>query len=176
MSIKIKIDDNDISEGLRRLQKLSGDTNSLMGQFAGMMATDTANAFNRQEDPATGEKWMPLSPSYRALRIQNNKGESILDYDGGLRNSIKPTHGDDFAMVSTNKPYAAIHQFGGKTRPHVIRPKEKKALSIPRIGVRKSVNHPGSVIPARPYFGVSDWQLSRMRDIIVKAYTRALTK
>lgn len=176
MSVKINIDDNDISEGLRRLQQLSGDTKSLMGQFAGMMATEAANAFNRQEDPATGEKWMPLSPSYRLLRIQNNQGESILDCSGSLRNSITSSYGDDFAMVSTNKPYAAIHQFGGKTSPHVIRPKKKKALSIPHIGVRKSVNHPGSVIPARPYFGVSDWQLTRMRDMIVKAYTRALTK
>lgn len=55
--------------------------------------------------------------------------------------------------IGSDRHYAAIHQLGGKTAAHVIRPKAgKKALNIPGIGFRKKVNHPGSKIPARPYF------------------------
>jgi phage gpG-like protein len=57
------------------------------------------------------------------------------------------------ALVGSDRHYAAIHQLGGQTPPRVIRPGPgKKALKIPGIGFRKSVKHPGSRIPARPYF------------------------
>lgn len=61
----------------------------------------------------------------------------------------------DFALVGTNVPYARIHQLGGKTRPHVIKPKNKKALAFGG-RVVKSVNHPGSNIPARPFLSLVD--------------------
>jgi phage gpG-like protein len=52
--------------------------------------------------------------------------------------------------------YAAIHERGGVTRPHVIVPKKAGGwLSwVDKTGVRafaKRVRHPGSRIPARPY-------------------------
>ena len=46
--------------------------------------------------------------------------------------------------------YAAIHHLGGKTSAHKITVKNKKALAFGGL-VRKSVNHPGSAIDARPY-------------------------
>ncbi len=53
--------------------------------------------------------------------------------------------------IANSRPYAAIHQFGGTTKPHVILPKNKKALAWPGgTGPVKKVNHPGSKIPARP--------------------------
>lgn len=56
--------------------------------------------------------------------------------------------------VGTNVVYAAIHEFGGRTAPHTIVPIRAGALAF-RVGgelvlVRK-VEHPGSVVPARPY-------------------------
>lgn len=68
--------------------------------------------------------------------------------------------------VGTNRrtvPYAAIHEFGGKTRPHVIMPKNKKVLRFASaqgafLQGNKSgfvfasrVNHPGSNMPERSY-------------------------
>jgi phage gpG-like protein len=54
--------------------------------------------------------------------------------------------------------YARIHQEGGKTKSHEIKARNGKALSFAgRDGNRaakKSVRHPGSEIPARPYMGV----------------------
>lgn len=55
------------------------------------------------------------------------------------------------ATVGSDRLYAAIHQLGGKTPPMIIRPVKKKALKTP-FGPRAKVNHPGSDIPARPYF------------------------
>ncbi len=53
--------------------------------------------------------------------------------------------------VSNDRPYAAIHQFGGKTAAHTIVPKKGKALAWPGgPGPVKKVDHPGSKIPARP--------------------------
>ena len=54
--------------------------------------------------------------------------------------------------IGSRLKYAAIHEFGGKTQPHVIRAKNGKALAF-RIGQRlvfaRQVKHPGSEIPAR---------------------------
>lgn len=57
------------------------------------------------------------------------------------------------ALVGSDRKYAAIHQLGGKTSPHIIKPKFKKALFWPGAGHPvKEVKHPGSKIPARPFF------------------------
>lgn len=52
-------------------------------------------------------------------------------------------------------PYAAIHEYGGRTRPHKIVPRNARVLSWrSKSGARRyarHVNHPGSSIPARPY-------------------------
>jgi len=51
--------------------------------------------------------------------------------------------------------YAAIHERGGRTGPHIIRPKRAKCLHwIDKTGAHRFaryVKHPGSRIPARPY-------------------------
>ena len=52
-------------------------------------------------------------------------------------------------------PYAAIHEFGGRTSPHTIVPRKASMLSwMDKTGVRRyarRVRHPGSNIPPRPY-------------------------
>ena len=65
-------------------------------------------------------------------------------------------HQTKASLRYTNLEYATIHQFGGNIPPHVIRARRAKALRIPGIGFRKSVQHPGSSMPARPYLGLSD--------------------
>lgn len=61
----------------------------------------------------------------------------------------------DKAVVSgigSNLKYARIHEFGGKTKPHLIKPKRGKALHF-MLGGRMifagAIKHPGSKIPAR---------------------------
>lgn len=57
------------------------------------------------------------------------------------------------AIIGSDRRYAAIHQLGGKTPAHVIKPRNKKALFWPGAGHPVgAVKHPGSKIPARPFF------------------------
>ena len=77
---------------------------------------------------------------------------SRLRKSGTLAKSVRVTSSSAGVTVGSDRHYAAIHQLGGKTRPHTIRPRRKKALFWPGaahpVG---AVKHPGSKIPARPY-------------------------
>lgn len=124
----------------------------------------------------------------------NVTGRSLNVRTGRLRGSLSRAHekGSLEARVGTNVVYARIHEYGGTTKPHIIRAVNAKALGpflrkggsffgpmrtsefvfrrkdITRtgaftrrfvrsargrsiLGFAKSVQHPGSVIPARPY-------------------------
>lgn len=64
--------------------------------------------------------------------------------------------------------YAAIHEFGGKTPPHVIEPKKAQALAFVINGKQaffRRVNHPGSNMPERSFLRSS---LTEMRPAIVQ--------
>lgn len=78
-----------------------------------------------------------------------------------LRGSVRASDarvvdGNDIvSSIGSNVSYAGIHEFGGTTRPHVIRPKTAKALRWQAGGVvffASVVHHPGSKIPARAPF------------------------
>lgn len=81
---------------------------------------------------------------------------ATLYKDGPLRQSIRVTSVSAGSVtVGSDRPYAAIHQFGGRTAPHRITAKNAKALrfgSGAAAHFAKWVNHPGSRIPARPFF------------------------
>lgn len=88
----------------------------------------------------------------------NLAGKVLKRRTGRLATSIKTKVVDKGnvleVMFGSNVPYAAIHELGGTTKPHVIRPKRKEALKFSFGGktvFAKVVNHPGSKIPARPY-------------------------
>jgi HK97 gp10 family phage protein len=96
--------------------------------------------------------------------LQNLRHKSGLRVrTGALLNSIgaskRITEEADGTLTgqigSQGVPYARIHEFGGTTKPHVIVPRNKKALKFKGAGgddvFAKIVNHPGSKIPARPY-------------------------
>lgn len=70
-------------------------------------------------------------------------------------------------------PYAAIHEFGGQTAPHEIRPVNASVLAF-QMGGRtifaKVVHHPGSRIPARPYLRPSLTEnAARIRQLMTQA-------
>jgi phage gpG-like protein len=60
--------------------------------------------------------------------------------------------------IGSDRPYAAIHQLGGQTKPHPITARRARSLYF-QLGAKsihaKSVQHPGSRIPARPFFPVT---------------------
>lgn len=72
--------------------------------------------------------------------------------------------------------YAAIHEFGGVTKPHVIEPVKAKVLAFMVGGKRvfaRKVNHPGSRIPERSFLRSS---LADMKDEIAVGLKDAIRK
>ena len=116
----------------------------LMATVGATLTSVTAQNFLAQGRPG----WLGLTrPSAR------RQGGMILQDSGRLRDSIAATNTANSVTIGTNLVYAAIHQLGGTTRPHVILPKNKQALAFNGRVVKK-VNHPGSKIPARPFLPV----------------------
>lgn len=144
-------------KALSRAGHKLGDTRALMESVGEALVSGTLKRFDDEEEP-TGKKW---KPSARAAA----EGGKTLDDSSNLRDSIDYKATSDTVMVGSNLPYARIHQEGGKTKAHVIRPRKKKALAFGGV-VRKKVNHPGSEIPARPYLGVSAEDMEEVRETI----------
>lgn len=142
--LDVKLNSQPLQQALDRLQSSVTNTAPLMRQLAGTLLSVSQQNFMNEGHP-------PWTPS---LAAQKRSGQTLTD-SGHLLRSIQAASDDRQAMAGTNVVYAAIHQLGGKTRPHIIKPKHKKALAFGGL-VRKSVNHPGSNIPARPFLPVNE--------------------
>jgi phage gpG-like protein len=116
--------------------------------------------------------------SHLALRLEEKvkkklSGDVLNVRTGNLRRSIQHQVDQSAAAVtgtvysSGDVKYAAIHEFGGRTKAHVIEAVSAKALAF-QIGgkqvLARRVNHPGSKIPERSFLRSS---LTDMRDEIV---------
>jgi phage gpG-like protein len=114
--------------------------------------------------------------------VKENKlsGQVLKNRTGTLRRSINyalmiADQGLS-AQVGTNLVYAAIHEYGGQTRAHVIEAKNAKALAFQMGGAtifRKRVQHPGSKMPERSFLRSS---LAESRERIIAAIEAAVAK
>jgi phage gpG-like protein len=118
----------------------------------------------------------------RHVKEQKLTGQMLRTKTGTLRRSVNYalTIEDQglTAVVGTNLVYAKIHEYGGVTRAHVIRARNKKALAF-QIGgvglVRKSVQHPGSKMPERSFLRSSLREnAARIRAAIDAAVARGI--
>ena len=104
------------------------------------------------------------------------KGMTLVG-TGALMKSIHYKVDDDgmgVTVMTGPQKYAAIHQFGGQTKPHEIRAKNRKAIPLTFGGVtifRKKVNHPGSKIPARPYMLLQDEDIKIIENMMIQHIT-----
>ena len=108
-------------------------------------------------------------------------GQVLNSVTGKLKSSIASSVDEDGDQVSGNVfvdgdvPYAAIQEYGGMTKAHIIEVAAGKALAFSYQGKTqffRSVNHPGSVIPERSYLRSS---LEDMQDDIVAGMGDALS-
>lgn len=184
--IDIKVDNSGVLAALQRLEKAITHRAPLMQAIAGIMADAVEENFAREGRPA----WQGLKPAswmsragaltkrgqVSAARFEKKvRGGKILQASGRLASSMTQSSSNDNAVVGTNVKYAAIHQFGGQTKAHEIRPRNKRALAWAggRHPVRK-VNHPGSKIPARPFLVLGDEDMREI-EATVEDYLRAAT-
>lgn len=151
----VEVDDQNlldaIDRGINQLEK----PHELMRLVAGNMLAAVEDNFEAEGRP----KWAGLQPGTIAQRERSGHWPGkILQRSGRLKNSITQHWDDRQAVVGTNVIYAAIQQFGGKTKAHTIKPKNKKALAFGG-RVLRSVKHPGSNIPARPFLALTQQDL-----------------
>ena len=143
-------DFNDISLSDKINKLIAGiqDASPLMRIIAGDMMDEVEENFAQEGRP----KWLGFK--YTPSEKRGGASAKLLQHSGQLAGSITERSDSNTAAVGTNKVYARIHQEGGKTKPHEIKPRNKNALAFNGRVVKK-VNHPGSDIPARPFLMIS---------------------
>jgi phage gpG-like protein len=156
--IEVKYDESRFQEILDALSKAAMPDLKAVADFAGAeLDYISKKAFEKEKDPVTGEGWEPLKHPRIKKKGKKTGAEEwhpILVAGGQLKRSlIWEGFPDGSVIFGSNMVYARIHQEGGKTKAHEIAPSQAKALYFNgRFAAR--VNHPGSLIPARPYMGV----------------------
>jgi phage virion morphogenesis protein len=145
----------DIGPALKSLKAISiaKATKRSMAIIGDMMVKSVRENFLQGGRPS---KWAPLSPVTLAMKLGKSKGKARakkastnkvlvgLGMRGGLMGGIHYKASDSAVVIGPdNKPYAAIHQFGGMA------------------GRNRKVK-----IPARPYLVVQDKDLERIRRVI----------
>lgn len=158
-SIRFEVKDGEIRAVLNQLQGKMGDLTPVMDEIGSALLARSKRTFETACAP-DGTPWQALQPRTLTEKRAKRYSERPLMRSGTLASSINYQAGPASVVLGVARmgaagsagAYAAIHQFGGRTKAHVIRARNKKALFWPGAGhpVRQ-VNHPGSVIPARPY-------------------------
>ena len=194
--IKISISDEALRAALGRLIASLTDTTPTMRDLSEIMIDASARAFDNTADPATGTPWQPLSASRQRQRQRAKKGRSIanvLQDSGLLVGSIaRPSGpgavreiGPDHALVGTDVPYAAIHQFGGTIKreaaPMTVRLRKWKGRTLfaktkhKRVRIVDTAHKAYTItIPARPFIGVGPTDIQDMLDTITRNLQKAL--
>jgi phage virion morphogenesis protein len=170
-TIKIKMSGKHPAELLGRMQRRLADLRPALAAIGELGVESVQRNFEEHRSPE-GKSWKPLSPAYAAWKTQvkGRNADDILILNRVLMGSIHWQAGSKDVTVfgGSNIVYAAIHQFGGVTRPHTIRPLHGKYLSWK--GAKhpvREVRHPGSRIPARPFMGLRKEDRPRIKDIIL---------
>lgn len=112
---------------------------------------------------ALADKADALRAALEAQVIANLSGEVLKPRSGALIDSISSDIDDDGSGVtatveSSDVPYAAILEYGGKTAAHDIIATKARALAFIAGGTlrfAKLVHHPGSTIRAFAYMGTA---------------------
>ena len=161
IDIQFTIDSKELQNQLDQLAERCTQRQPLMRQIAGVMEAGVQDNFAAGGRP----QWLPLNANFMGPVKSSTK--SLLVKSGTLKGSINSLSDNNSAIVGTNVVYAGIHNFGGQTKPHVIRPKHKKALKFNGRYVKK-VNHPGSKIPKREFLVLTDDEIEEISHTISK--------
>jgi len=142
----MQIKKSEVQEAITVLINKLDQPVQLMESIGTVLTSTTAQNFLSQGRP----RWLGLkNPGPK------RKNGMILQDTGRLRDSIVMESTGNSVTIGTNVVYAPIHQLGGHTKAHVIKPKNKQALAF-NGKFAKKVNHPGSKISARPFLPITE--------------------
>lgn len=191
--IEIEVNIDSLAEGLTRLAGLGQDMTPLTRDLAEVLKGGVDRAFADEVDPATGEKWRPLSPATLARRAKAGHTGAILQVSGQLAASIQTEYGPHHAAVGTSKVYGPTHQFGAKkgsfgqakrgARTGSRRnPRNYTARGGATVGgwlsgraQGGSMPVPWGDIPARPFLAIGKPEEAEIEESLSRAVRRAMT-
>jgi len=143
-STNVHIDDAALQSYFKRLLEQSDDLTDVFADIGEHMIESTKQRFEDQVDP-DGQKWAKLSDLTLSRKEKN--ADKIMIESGDLMESMVPLASAEELIFGTNKIYGAMHQFGGTTSPQSM--------------------FPGAAIPARPFLGVSNDDITAISDFLV---------
>lgn len=109
--ITVELNSEALHATLRRIEWAVGDLTPLMRSIAAELASQTEENFDSEGRP----DWADLSTTTTERRAKSGNwpGQILQISAGGLAASITSHSDDSSALVGSNKPYAAMMQFGG---------------------------------------------------------------
>ena len=158
-AVKVEINSTELQEILGRAVQTLTNPKLLFMEIGEELLAIHRVRFLRQQSP-DGTPWQPLADWYQASKAKNR--DKILTLDGHLGGKLRYQATGQGVEFGSDRPYAAIHQFGGTIRPH-----KAKALNV-RNRLAKSVT-----MPARPWLGLSDEDQQRIIEIAKSHLTNA---
>lgn len=194
--IDLRVDDAETLALFRRLQAKVSDLTEPMDEVGALVHASVIRNFEVGGRYSTPGSWRGGPNAWQRLKLhtlfsrnsrfrKDRKGGGrfqllpekrrklgILQVSGDLKNSFTWQPTATGVTIGTNRVQAAIQNFGGVTRPHVIRARRKKALAWPGgPGPVKKVNHPGSKIPARPMLVIQDEDITEIKAVLSRYLT-----
>ncbi|MBV4551728.1 phage virion morphogenesis protein [Pseudomonas sp. SWRI102] len=107
----IELDHQHLQQTLSKVEQTIGDLTPLMHSLAAELASQTEENFEHEGRP----QWSELSDVTTGRRAETGHwpGKMLQVSAAGLAASITTQATDSSALVGSNKPYAAMMQFGG---------------------------------------------------------------
>ena len=112
-TISLTLEGTGVITILEQLVERFNDLSEPMDAIAAVMEGASEDALADQQSPVDGSPWPALSDNYLKRRPSRVGGQMLQATAGGLAASITADSGDFWAQIGSNKPYAAIHNFGG---------------------------------------------------------------
>ncbi|MFV3126118.1 phage virion morphogenesis protein [Niveispirillum sp. KHB5.9] len=110
--VTLTVDDAEVMEALARFQAASGNLVPVYKNIGEELTQSTMGRFRAGKGP-DGKAWTPLSRRTVEAKRKAGHSNAILVMRGYLSGTIRYQVDADGVQVGTDRPYGAIHQFGG---------------------------------------------------------------
>lgn len=183
--IELDFDHLHVTQALNAGIAVLGNPGPILEDLGELLFIIHRTRFSAQVSP-DGTPWQALSPSY--LKRKERNRDKILRASGQLSNDLRYQIDGTSLLFGTDRPYGAIHQFGGQIERQarastVYFKMDERTGEVGRKFVPKTKSNfaqdvkvgPYTIeIPARPWLGTSDADDARILQRVMTLLTDAM--
>ena len=143
--IEVEINEAEIQEIIDALNRASApQLEKIAKSAADELEYISEKAFEREQNPATGERWAKLKhPRGEGADTPGSTGPILTDYGHLRRTLIYEAFPDGSVIFGSNVIYSRIHQEGGEAgRGHASKIPARPFLGVPQDFDRKFLSDP----------------------------------